>query len=79
MQYGSTEIRRVFTISTRYDWVPWQRKGGCVLRGQFFLRLPDGSVEQQLKLFTLLPLERIKEIMHQHEVNYLALMHRTYR
>ena len=36
---------------------------------QFFVRLPDSAVRQQLQLFTLLPLEEIDSIVAAHEVS----------
>ena len=36
--------------------------------GQFFLRIPDSQVGQYLKLFTLLPISQIEDVMNQHEV-----------
>lgn len=35
-------------------------------RSQYFLRTLDDHAEQYLKIFTLLPLERIREIMQEH-------------
>ena len=39
-----------------------------LLTAQFFFRTTDEKVEQYLKLFTMLPLPRIQEIMHSHRV-----------
>jgi len=37
-------------------------------RRQFFVRCPDEQVEQWLKMFTLLELEQIAELMERHKV-----------
>jgi len=39
-----------------------------VTESQFFFRTPDNKVDQYLKLFTLVPLDRIEEVMNAHMV-----------
>jgi len=45
---------------------------------QFFIRSTDEDIGKYLRLFTLLPLERIDEIMAEHEVRlYLSRPYRS--
>ena len=42
---------------------------------QFFIRSTDEDVEKYLRLFTLLPLERIDEIMAEHNVSQAYVLY----
>ena len=47
---------------------------GCYRHSQYFFRAADADVEKYLKLFTLLPLERIGQVMQRHNVSVLETL-----
>ncbi len=41
---------------------------------QFFLRVPDSHVGQYLKMFTLLPVAEVENVLGQHQVHDLLVV-----
>ena len=72
-------VRRRFEgiVKEWVHWVEWTQ--GVIFKSladiQFFIRSTDEDVEKYLRLFTLLPLERIDEIMIEHNVSQAHVLH----